>query len=161
MENSQPTIEERQEKDRAAILEALKETPIVAVACKKAGVGRATFYRWRKDDPMFFRQTEDAMTQGFDLINDMSEGQIIALIREKKMPAITLWLKHHHPRYGAKNQTYKPIATAEELSPEERDIMFEALALASGANKKDDDGNQPTTRREDPNESEDSPTNGV
>ena len=106
-----PTIEERTEKDKLALLETLKEMPIIQVACKKAGVSRATYYRWRKEDINFLRQTEASLAQGFEFINDMSESQIIQLIREKKMPAITTWLKHHHPIYGSKYKidTVRPI----------------------------------------------------
>lgn len=130
MESS--TIEDRIKKDKQAVIEALKETPIIAAACKRADVSRATYYRWRLEDKQFLHEVEDAMSQGFDLINDLSEGQIITLIKEKKMPAITLWLKHHHPRYGSKSRLYIPIARREDLTPEEEKIMLEALRLASG-----------------------------
>ncbi len=131
MENNS-TVEKRQEEDKRALLGALKETPIIAAACKRAGIGRATYYRWRREDPQFLRHAEDAIAEGFELINDLSEGQIISLIKEKKLPAITLWLKHHHPRYGAKVRPYEKMATVETLTPEEREIVLEALALSSG-----------------------------
>ncbi|HHT9138108.1 MAG TPA: hypothetical protein ACFYEK_12815 [Candidatus Wunengus sp. YC60] len=150
MENDTPnnlTVEERLEKDKQAVFDALKETPIVAVACKKAGIGRATYYRWRKEDKQFLRHVEDAMAQGFELINDLSEGQIVTLIKEKKMPAITLWLKHHHPRYGSKAKQYTPIAAHEDLTPEEQKIFLEALSLASEgvSQPNNNDENNPTT----------------
>ena len=141
------TIEERLEKDKQAIFEALKETPIVAAACKKAGIGRATYYRWRKEDKKFLRQAEDAMAQGFELINDLSEGQIITLIKEKRLPAITLWLKYHHPRYGSKIKSHTSIATYDDLTSEEQKIVLDALALTSGKNNQpnNDDNNNSTT----------------
>ena len=128
------TIEERQDKDKQATMEALKEMPVVQMACRKAGISRATYYRWRKEDKNFLRQCEDAMNQGIEFINDMSESQLITLIREKKMPAIALWLKHNHARYGSKTRSYTPITATEELSPEEQKIVLEALAIASGNN---------------------------
>ena len=48
------TIEKRQSKNKEQLLEILKKTPIVQIACEKAGVGRATYYRWRKDDPRIY-----------------------------------------------------------------------------------------------------------
>jgi len=39
------TIEKRQSKNKEQLLEILKKTPIVQIACEKAGVGRATYYR--------------------------------------------------------------------------------------------------------------------
>lgn len=98
------------------ILEILKEMPIIEVACKRAGIGRATYYRWRKEDKDFLEQSENAMAQGFEFINDMSESQIVTLIREKKMPAITLWLKHHHPYYGASKHQRSSLAPSGGLN---------------------------------------------
>jgi hypothetical protein len=163
MENNQTTIEERQEKDKQALVDTLKEMPIIQVACKKAGISRATYYRWRTDDKNFKRQSESAMGQGFEYINDMSESQVVALIREKKLPAIILWLRHHHPRYGSKTAAYTPIATDEDLTPEERKIMLEALALASGIaiNQNHNDGNQPTTSGDHQGEPKTQAANGV
>jgi len=126
------TTFERQAKDKKAFLEAMKEMPIIQVACKRVGISRATYYRWRKEDKSFLRESEDSMAQGFEFVNDMSESQIINLIKEKKLPAITLWLKHHHPRYGSKVMVYAPITPIEDLSSEEQRLIIDALSLASG-----------------------------
>ena len=40
-------------KDKELILEQLRKTPIVQVACEKTGIARATYYRWRKKDKRF------------------------------------------------------------------------------------------------------------
>ena len=48
------------------------------------------------------------------------------------MPAIAMWLKNNHKRYGSKNREYTPLATNEDLTPEEEKMMLEALAMASG-----------------------------
>lgn len=124
--------EECKAENKVAVLKALKEMPIIQVACKKVGIGRATYYRWQQEDKEFKRQSKDALAEGIEYINDMSESQIITLIREKKMPAISLWLKHNNKRYGAKGREYTPIASVDELTPEEEKIMLDALALASG-----------------------------
>ncbi len=126
------TIQERQSKTKQVLVDILKEMPVIQVAVKKAGISRDTYYRWKKEDKNFFRQSEDAFAQGIEFINDMSESQVVTLIKEKKMPAITLWLKHHHPRYGSKSQPYTPITSADELSPEEENMVLKALALVSG-----------------------------
>lgn len=143
MENDKTTTTERQENDKQAVVEILKEMPIIQVVCKKAGISRATYYRWRKEDKNFLRQSEDAMAQGIEFINDMSESQLITLIKEKKMPAIAMWLRHNHARYGSKARSYAPIANKEDLTMEERKIVVEALALASGnvIPQKNHDGN--------------------
>ena len=127
MENS-GTIEERQEKDKTALLEALKEMPIVQIACKKVAISRATYYRWRKEDKEFLRRSEDCLNQGIEFINDMSESQLITLIKEKKMPAISMWLKHNNTRYGAKIRVaiHKPEI---ELSDQQKKIIERALKI--------------------------------
>lgn len=151
MENDKTTITVRQKKEKQALLTILKEMPIIEVACKKTGIGRATYYRWRKEDKNFLRQCEDAVGQGTEFINDMSESQMITLIKEKKMPAIAMWLRHHHKRYGSKAQPYVPIATSVDLSDEEQELVLKALALASGTiiPKNNYDGNVASAPRED------------
>ncbi len=143
------SIEERQAHEKQALLNALKEVPIVQIACKKAGVSRATYYRWRQEDRLFRRQAMDAMEQGVEFINDMSESQLVTLIKEKKMPAITMWLKHRHPSYGSKAKSYTPLAEPEDLTPEEQRIVVEALAMVSDSSRtKSHEKPRPPIRRE-------------
>ena len=127
-----PSVLERRDENKQKLLEALKEMPVVTVACKRAAVSPATYYRWRQEDKEFKRQSRGAMDLGIEFVNDMSETQLITLIKEKKMPAIALWLKHHHPRYGSRAEPYVPLAAREDLTIEEEQIVIEALALASG-----------------------------
>ena len=132
-------IETRQTKMKQALINVLKEMPIIEAAVKKIGVCRDTYYRWRREDKNFFKQSEEAFSQGIEFINDMSESQIIMLIKERKMPAIALWLKHNHPRYGGSNmQSYTAASATNDLSLEEKKLFVEALKLASGSviNKK-------------------------
>ena len=121
----------QKEREKALVLEKLKEVPIVQVACHKAGVGRSTYYRWRQEDPAFARACEDAQREGIEFINDMSESQVVSLIQDKKLPAIVLWLRHHHPAYsnGSKIITQKP--PPEKLTPEQEAIVRKALKLSS------------------------------
>ena len=121
-------VEARQEREKMLILERLKEVPIVQVACRKAGIGRATYYRWKQEDSLFARACEDALQEGNELINDMSESQIVSLIQEKKLPAIALWLKHHSPTYGAKGRTStRPIEI--DLTTEQKKTVERVLRI--------------------------------
>ena len=83
-------------------------------------------------DKIFKRQSMDAMAAGIEFVNDMSESQIIQLIKKEKMPAIAMWLKHNSKRYGAKGRSYTPVASTDDLTPDEEKIVLEALALVSG-----------------------------
>ena len=133
------TIGNRQNEQKLTLIETLKEMPIVQVACKKAGVSRGTYYRWRAEDENFLQESNEAMKEGAELICDMSESQLIQLIREKKLPAIALWLKHHHPKYTERIEIPSRFPLPEKLSPEQEAVVAEALHLASfGMEQKDD-----------------------
>ncbi len=123
----QKTIDKRLKDDKQKLVDTLRELPIVMAACKRAGVSRDTYYRWRREDNEFRRDSDDALSQGVEFINDMSEAQVIQLIKEGKLPAIALWLKHNHPRYGGKN-VRRPATGVPELTPEEEKLFKEFLA---------------------------------
>lgn len=136
MENNNLAIEERQDKDKRAMVEVLKEMPIIQVACKRAGIGRASYYRWKTEDINFAKECDAALREGIEFINDMSESQIIQLIKERKLPAIALWLKNNDPRYGGKAAPRSPVFAAADLSPAEEKIFKKALALSAETPKK-------------------------
>ena len=96
------TIEVRKTKDKELLLEQLRKTPIVQVACQKTNVGRATYYRWRKEDKEFSRMADNALAEGNLLVNDMAESQLISAIKDKNLGAIIFWLKNRHPAYTTK-----------------------------------------------------------
>jgi hypothetical protein len=84
---------------RAKVLEELCKYPIIQIACQRAGVSRATYYRWVRDDPAFARSAEDALSAGRDVINDSAESKLIGSIKDGAMTAIRFWLVHNHERY--------------------------------------------------------------
>lgn len=126
------TITKRQIKEKALLIEQLRKTPIVQIACEKASVGRATYYRWRKEDCDFAKEADLAINEGSSLINDMAESQLLSAIRDKNMAAIIFWLKHHHPAYATKVEITTPNKPVEEiLTPEQQEIVKKALQLAA------------------------------
>src|SRR3989338_10447984 len=60
---------------KQAFLEQLPKYPIVQVACEKSGVGRSTYYAWRKDDKEFAKEADKAISSGELFINDMAESR--------------------------------------------------------------------------------------
>ena len=64
-------------------LDQLKKFPIVQLACEKAKISRNSIYRWRREDETFAKDMDDAITEGEAMVNDMSESQLIQLIKEK------------------------------------------------------------------------------
>lgn len=115
----------------SVFLEQLRKTPIVQVVCEKIGVVRSTVYRWKKD-PKFAKAFEEALAEGEAFITDISESQLISLIKDKNFPAIQMWLKNHHPKYGDKVELSANVTlTDEELTPEQKALVRRALKLAS------------------------------
>lgn len=132
MENNQTTIQKRIDKTQELLLEQLKKTPIVQVACEKVGVGRASYYRWRKENEIFAEQADLSITEGSLLVNDMAESQLMAAIRDKNLTAIIFWLKHHHPHYATKVEvTARLKSDNETLTPEQEALVTKALKLAT------------------------------
>ncbi|MGB2762124.1 MAG: phBC6A51 family helix-turn-helix protein [Minisyncoccales bacterium] len=121
----------KKDKIKDSMIVVLKEMPIVQVACKKVGVGRTTYYRWR-ESKKFAREADAAITEGEAFITDMSESQLISLIRDRNFQALQLWLRHHHPKYGNKVEISGRLTHSdEELTPEQMALVKTALRLAS------------------------------
>jgi len=128
---SKESVEKRMAEMKQAMINVLKEMPIIEVAVKRIGISRDTFYRWKLEDKEFEKQSQEAMAQGIDFINDMSESQLVSLIKEKKMPSIRYWLKHNHPRYRERLEitaTFKPY---EEMNDDQQADFNKAMELAS------------------------------
>ena len=128
-------ILKRQQTDKAALLEQLRRTPIIQIACEKTGVARATYYRWRVDDPPFASAADEAIHIGESLINDMAESQLISLIRDKNLSAVTYWLGHHHPTYTNKVEITGRLRHDYFLTTDEEALVAKALAMVSHRNK--------------------------
>jgi len=120
------------ENQKQALLEQLKKTPIVQIACERIGISRASYYRWCKENPEFAKSADEAIIEGENMINDMSESQLISLIHDRNFPAIQLWLRVHHPKYTNKIEVEANVKNvSEELTPEQEEIIRKALQLAS------------------------------
>jgi hypothetical protein len=125
-------IEARQAEQKKLLIDQLKKTPIVQIACEKVGVGRATFYRWLKDDPDFGKLTNESITEGNGLISDVAESQLANLIKSGNLGAISFWLKHRHPAYRNKLEVEANVRHEDvPLTPEQEAIIESALKLFS------------------------------
>ncbi len=124
-------IIKRQNNKKEALIEEIKKRPIIEAACKKIGIGRATFYRWRKADEKFAEQIDYALNEGKSLINDMAESQLLSAIRDRNLSAIIFWLKNHHGDYKNKVEINGKLKTEQQLTPEQEAIILKALKLSS------------------------------
>ncbi len=122
----------KREHTKKVFIDHLRKIPIIQIACEKAGVARATVYRWRKESQDFCKAMEEALVEGEALINDMGESQLISLIRDKNYPAISFWLRHRHQKFRDRVEVTANIrSAADELTPEQEAIVREALQLSS------------------------------
>ena len=116
---------------KEAVLEILRRTPIVATACQKTGISRATFYRWKRESKTFAKQAEEALTEGCDLINDLAESQLLTAIKNQNMTAIQFWLRNRHSSYAEKLQVMAKVEHKDSpLTPAQRALIKKALSLA-------------------------------
>jgi len=119
-------------KDKASkqFFDELKKVPIIQVACERSGVSRQTIYRWRLDDKSFAKDMDEAMREGVAFVNDMSESQLLTMIKEKNWSAISFWLRHRNDNYKNKIEvtTHERI---DELTLDQQKIVKQALKLAT------------------------------
>jgi len=117
---------------RDLFLAQLRKVPIVQVVCEKVGISRSAVYNWRRNDEKFRQAMEEALAEGEDLINDMSESQLLTLIREKSLPAILFWLRKRSPRFRDRVEIDANIRSQQDrLTPEQEACVKAALKLAS------------------------------
>lgn len=120
----------KKNKVKDAFLEQLRKVPIIQVACEKCGISRNSVYRWKNEDEQFRKEMETALAEGEELVNDMSESQLLSLIREKNWNAISFWLRKRNPKFRDRIEVTTP-ERQEELSPEQEEIVQKALQLAA------------------------------
>lgn len=123
------TIKARQDNEKALLIEQLRKTPIISVACDKTGVGRTSYYRWREEDKEFATLADKSLAEGILLMNDMAESQLLSAIKDGNMTAIIYWLKHRHSAYSTKIEIEGNINTNYELSDSQKELLNKAINL--------------------------------
>lgn len=121
------TIENRIVNNKELLLSQLEKLPIIQIACEKTGIGRATYYRWRKEDSEFLSNSDIAISNGIERINDMTESQLLSKIKDGHFPAIAFWLKHRHSAYSTKVELSGSIVTSGELTEEQKKLLDKAV----------------------------------
>ena len=72
---------------------------------------------------------DEAQAEGVELVSDMSESQLLTLIKEKNYSAISFWLRHRNNNYKNKLEITNKD-DSEELTPSQAKIVKHALKLA-------------------------------
>lgn len=126
----------KKNKTTESFLLELSKVPIIQIACEKIGVSRQSIYRWRKEDTKFATSMDEAILKGIDFVNDMSESQLLSMIKEGKFPAVRLWLTNNHARY--KNKLHVTESREKvELTEDQKNTIKEALSLSINKNRND------------------------
>lgn len=102
----------RTKKDKYRFIQILKDIPIISVACKKAGIDKATIYRWRAKDSAFNQSVEEALEVGRESGNDIAESKLLKLVNEGAPWAVKYWLEANSKRY------YKPRKAMAPTKPD-------------------------------------------
>ncbi len=126
----------KRDKAMDAVIEQLKKTPIIHLACERAGIARASYYRWYKENKRFAEQADAALREGSMFISDLAESQLISAIKDKQLGAIALWLRAHHPSYANRLEINGKVQQENPaLTREQKALIRKALRLAKLANE--------------------------
>ena len=122
----------KKDKTKELLLEQLKKTPIIELACQKCDVSRASLYRWKSEDKLFADAVENALIEGNALVNDVAESQLLTAIKNGNLTAIMFFLRNRDHRYNNKIELTGHIEHLQkrELTLEERGLIEKSLRLA-------------------------------
>lgn len=116
--------------------EELSKVPIVQVACEKTGVSLNSIYRWKKEDKAFSVKMDKALVDGVSLVNDMSESQLLTLIKEKNYSAISFWLRHRNDNYKSKLEVKHSYIDDVPLTKEQKEVINKTLNILKDEKQK-------------------------
>lgn len=114
----------RSSDEKSRLIQLLSETPFTNHACKKVGISRATFYRWKKDNPDFRKSVDKALHDGRTNLIEVAEAMIAKKVKEGESWAIKFFLTHNSKTYAPKRPTY-PIQTINPEQQEKMQMLYE------------------------------------
>ncbi len=122
------------EKILQILYEELRQRPIVQFAVKKAGISRAQYYRWIKEDKVFADKVSEALEEGTAVINDFSVSKLLTGINNDNLSAVFFWLRARHPDFSNRLQVTTKQEISYTLTDEQKKIIEEALKLSGLTN---------------------------
>ena len=102
---------------------------MVSAACKKAGLPRATYYRWLHEDQEFANKVNDAILIGVDSINDLAETQLSLAIKKGEPWAIRFWLTNRSQHYAQPSKLIREIHHKHTMIPQAEAANTPPVAL--------------------------------
>lgn len=129
---SENAVQIKKSKLQAELIEQLKKTPIIEVACQKIGIGRNSYYRWRREGKKFALSCDKALEEGCAFINDLAESQLISAMKNNNLTAVMYWLNHRHGIYRNKLEVNGSLdIQSHQLSKDQEENINRALKLAN------------------------------
>lgn len=116
------------------LCDELRQRPIIQFAVKKAGISRAQYYRWIKEDKAFADKVNEAIEEGTAVINDFSVSKLLTGINNDNLSAVFFWLRARHPDFSNRLQVTTKQEVTYALTDEQKKIIEEALKLSGLTN---------------------------
>lgn len=114
---------------KSKFCEILERSPAIEVACQKVGRSRMTINRWRKTDPAFNAEVEEALSVSREAINDLAENQLIKAISNGHIGASKYWLSNNSDRYKKKTPSPMNLETPQSIKDSLDWDLFEAFHM--------------------------------
>ena len=94
-----------------ALLKALeKSLGVVTTACKQLDIGRATYYRWLKEDEEFAKAAKDIQ----DVALDFVESKLFEQIQDSSTAATIFYLKTKGKKRGYVERSELDLSSGDE-----------------------------------------------
>lgn len=132
MSSKEVSVQIRTNQKQKQLIEQLARIPIIEVASQKIGIGRNSYYRWRRQSKKFASACDKAIEKGCGFINDLAESKLISAMKGDNLTAVMYWLNHRHNIYKNKLEVTGNVEIKKDklTKDQEKDIM-RSLELAS------------------------------
>ena len=88
----------RKRQIKSLLVSTLEDGHTITAACKRAGVSRMLYYRYRKDDLDFRRSVDEAIQQGRTTNDDLITTMYLKKVRDGHWPALHYAMKKKDER---------------------------------------------------------------
>ena len=120
----------RTKKLEESIVTLLRKGHVIEIVCQQCKITRQTLSRWKRESVEFAKVVDEAIAEGKEFLNDISEASLISAVKENNLSAIMYYLKHNHPSYKTRVEVEARILNSYQLSDEQKTLVSESLAKA-------------------------------
>lgn len=124
---------ERQQKKEGLKDQLDKQMGNIRLACRKIGISRNTYYRWKKEDEEWGKKMDEIKEEKDEEMNDYAEGKLYEHIKDDNIASLIFYLKTRHPSYGQKLKLEGEIKHNLKLSKDEKELLNRAIKIASSS----------------------------